>query len=224
MAETRIDSAELQQLRSEVQELRQREAEAKARETEFLSELSHKLRTPITSIKSFSEILLRYPNETPEQKTEFVKIIADETQRLLELLNQTLDARRGKTEPITGIKASNKTVLIVDDEEKILKSFSFYLEKQGYQTLTANSVTEAQDVLQHARPGSIFLDIFLPDGNGYDYCEKLKAAQPERPVILMSAQKQDKDRLRAMTVKADGFIAKPFAFEEVLATLHNLTV
>ena len=180
------------------------------KELQFLSDLSHQLRTPITAIKSFVEILLKYPDESPEQRKEFLTIIQNETQRLLDLLNQRMEARRLELAPLPdhgGSTPQNHPIMVIDDEEKLLQSFCFYMGKENRETLTARSIKEAQILLQQYRPAVIFLDINLPDGNGYDFCEQLKLALPNRPVILISAQKQDKDRLRAMTVKADGFIS-----------------
>jgi CheY-like chemotaxis protein len=224
-------SAGLEKWRSAAEEWQRKYEALSQNHQKLMMELSHKLRTPLTSIKSFAEILSRYPDEKTEQRAEFLQIIQNEAQRMHQMIADLLDTRPdGKTASPSdanpsGAKAkSTPTVLVIDDEENLLKSISYFLDKYKFESLTAPSLAKANQVLQYANPDVIFLDIFLPDGNGYDYCAKLKSAKPKRPVILMSAKGEERNRLKAMEVKADGFIAKPFSFDEVLATLRNLTV
>ncbi len=219
---------ETARLRAEAETWKNKYESLQLEQKKWLLELGHKLRTPLTSIKSFAEILSRYPDEKPAQQTEFLRIILEETQRLNEMLNTALDAAPvvHAKDPSAGhaLPDSQPKILIIDDEENLTKSLTYFLSKRDFHVLTASNLRQAQQVLQYSNPDAIFLDIFLPDGNGYDFCGQLKAAKPKRPVILMSAKSEERNRLRALDVKADGFIAKPFSFDEVVATLHNLAV
>lgn len=112
-------------------------------------------------------------------------------------------------------------ILIVDDEPHIrllLEQTLEDLEDQGVQLLTATNGQEALDVIQAERPQLIFLDVMMPQMNGFDVCEtiKHKLAIPDIYIIMLTAKGQEFDRQKGIDVGADLYMTKPFDPDEVL--------
>ena len=115
-------------------------------------------------------------------------------------------------------KSSKSNVLIVDDTPANLRLLSNMLMEHGYKV---RSVINGQMALMAARaapPDLILLDIRMPDMNGYEVCEALKAeeATADVPIIFISALDETEDKVRAFTAGGVDYVTKPFQFEEVL--------
>ena len=121
-------------------------------------------------------------------------------------------------------------ILIVDDTLANLRVLSSMLTDQGYKVRGVPNGEMALKVAHSAAPELILLDINMPEMNGYEVCEKLKAAEETReiPVIFISALDEVLDKVKAFTAGGVDYITKPFQFEEALArvqthlTLRNL--
>ncbi len=119
-----------------------------------------------------------------------------------------------------------KKVLIVDDEPHILRSLGFVLKKAGYGVLEARSGAEALDVMQQERPELVFLDIMMPELDGYEVCRRIKSRHDLATyVIMLTAKGQQADREEGMAAGADEYMTKPFspsrALQRVQAVLHG---
>ncbi len=120
-----------------------------------------------------------------------------------------------------------KKVLIVDDEPHILRSLGFVLKKAGYGVLEARSGVEALDVIQQERPDLVFLDIMMPELDGYDVCRRIKSRDDlaRTYVIILTAKGQQADREQGLAAGADEYMTKPFspsrALERVQAALQG---
>ena len=119
--------------------------------------------------------------------------------------------------------AANQIILIVDDLPDNLRVLSSTLTQQGYQVRCAKNGSMALMGVQAAPPDLILLDIKMPDMDGYQVCQKLKASHLSRdiPVIFMSALDDVLDKVRAFDVGAVDYITKPFQVEEVLARVKS---
>lgn len=108
--------------------------------------------------------------------------------------------------------ARTKTILLVDQDNAIVKFVTLILENEGYRVFTARDGEEALQKIGQARPDLVLLEIVLPRKNGYQVCRALRADKVLRtlPVVFMSAKSQPSDRFWAKRVGADGFVAKPF--------------
>ncbi len=123
--------------------------------------------------------------------------------------------------PQTGITLED--ILIVDDTLENLRLLSTMLIKQGYNVRKAINGKMALTAVQTVMPDLILLDIMMPEMDGYEVCQRLKANQQTAkiPVIFLSALSEVFDKVKAFEVGAVDYITKPFQFEEVLARVQN---
>jgi DNA-binding response OmpR family regulator len=114
---------------------------------------------------------------------------------------------------------SKRTVLLVDDEPKIVQLVRLYLEKDGYRVLAAKDGLEALELARHKRPDLVLLDLMLPGIDGLDVCRILQA-ESDIPIIMLTAKSTDEDTLIGLELGADDYITKPFNPREVVARVR----
>jgi DNA-binding response OmpR family regulator len=115
-----------------------------------------------------------------------------------------------------GNDSAGATVLVVDDEAKILEIVKSYLEKSGYRALTAGNGREALAALQGSAVSLLLLDLMLPDLSGEELCRKVRAAS-DIPIIMMTAKVEEADIIRGLNLGADDYVTKPFSPRELMA-------
>ena len=123
--------------------------------------------------------------------------------------------------------SASHTILIVDDKLENIEILIRVLERVGFELLVARNGHEVFEVLQHASPNIILLDVMMPDMNGFEVCRRLKADERTRdiPVIFLSALIEHVDKLKGFELGAVDYITKPFQHEEVLARVKtHLTI
>src|ERR671932_1122140 len=120
-------------------------------------------------------------------------------------------------------KTPKGNILIVDDTPENLRLLSNALTEQGYKVRSVINGAMALMGAKAAPPDLILLDINMPQMNGYEVCEALKADEQTReiPVIFISALDEVLDKVKAFAVGGVDYITKPFHFEEVLARVEN---
>jgi two-component system, OmpR family, phosphate regulon response regulator PhoB len=108
-------------------------------------------------------------------------------------------------------------ILVVDDEPDITALVAYHLAKAGYRVSTAARGPEALKAAAEERPDVIILDLMLPGMSGYDVLAELRAKPETRDigVILLTARKQEADRIRGLTLGADDYLTKPFSPAEL---------
>ncbi len=118
---------------------------------------------------------------------------------------------------------SNGYILIVDDQPNNLRLLSTTLSNAGYKVKNAISAQMALMGIQATLPELILLDIMMPDLNGYDLCQQLKASPETQniPVIFLSALDDEDSKLKAFEFGGVDYITKPFQVQEVLARVKN---
>lgn len=112
-----------------------------------------------------------------------------------------------------------KRILIVDDEPQILRFLGHALTAAGYDICTAATAAEALSGARLHRPDLMILDLGLPDMNGKEVIERLRL-ETDIPVIVLSAHDAEMERIMALDLGANDFVAKPFAIGELLARLR----
>lgn len=113
----------------------------------------------------------------------------------------------------------NRTVLVVDDDKKIVELVSLYLKRDGYTVLPAYGGYEALEIARRKRPDLLVLDLMLPEISGTDIC-KLVRAESRVPIIMLTARASDEDKLRGLDLGADDYVTKPFNPRELVARVR----
>ena len=109
-----------------------------------------------------------------------------------------------------------KTILIVDDEQKIVDLLVHNLRREGYNTLEANDGQTAINMAIEQRPDLILLDVMLPRVDGLSVCKKIKNIY-NVPILMVSAKDAELDKIVGLELGADDYITKPFSVREVVA-------
>ena len=109
-----------------------------------------------------------------------------------------------------------KTILIVDDEQKIVDLLVHNLRREGYNTIEANDGQTAIDMAIEQRPDLILLDVMLPRVDGLSVCKKIKNIY-NVPILMVSAKDDELDKIVGLELGADDYITKPFSVREVVA-------
>ena len=112
---------------------------------------------------------------------------------------------------------TQKTVLIVEDEQNIVDILSFNLSREGYDTLEAYDGKDGLDKAVSENPDLILLDVMLPQMNGFDVCRALRAQGSNVPVIILTAREEEADKVLGLEIGADDYITKPFSMRELIA-------
>lgn len=111
-------------------------------------------------------------------------------------------------------------VLVVDDEPAVRESLARSLRFEGYTVAVAGDGVEALGMLPDVRPDAVVLDVMMPRLDGIEVCRRLREAGDRTPVLVLTARDAVRDRVRGLDAGADDYLAKPFAYEELLARLR----
>jgi two-component system phosphate regulon response regulator PhoB len=109
-------------------------------------------------------------------------------------------------------------VLVVDDEPEIVALVAYHLAKAGYRVATASSGQDAIDIARRERPALVVLDLMLPGMSGFEVLEVLRADDNTRDVavLMLTARREEVDRIRGLSLGADDYLTKPFSPQELV--------
>jgi DNA-binding response OmpR family regulator len=113
----------------------------------------------------------------------------------------------------------NRSILVVDDDKKIVDLVAMYLKRDGYSVMPAYDGQEALDTARRRRPDLVVLDLMLPELSGMDVC-KLLRAESRVPIVMLTARAADEDKLRGLDLGADDYVTKPFNPRELVARVR----
>ncbi|WP_165064124.1 response regulator [Marisediminicola senii] len=113
-------------------------------------------------------------------------------------------------------------VLIVDDDDQILKALRINLAARGYSVSLATTGPEALDIAARSRPDLVILDLGLPGFSGIQVIEGLRG-WTQVPILVVSGRSDSADKVDALDAGADDYVTKPFAIDELLARVRALT-
>ena len=111
------------------------------------------------------------------------------------------------------------SILVVDDEREIVRALQHALTAHGYTVLTASSGEEAIQMVTQHRPDLLLLDLLLPGMSGLEVCRQVRATS-NIPIIVLSVKEAERDKVEALDLGADDYVAKPFGMNEVLARVR----
>src|SRR5215218_8270524 len=118
------------------------------------------------------------------------------------------------------MSAHTPQILVADDDPEIRKLLGRYIEGQAFRVLLASSCGELRERIATYQIDLIVLDVKLPDGSGLDTCRDLRAERNTIPIILLTALKEDIDRIIGLEMGADDYLGKPFNPRELVARIR----
>lgn len=112
-----------------------------------------------------------------------------------------------------------RTVMIVDDEPRLVHAVRLYLETEGFRVVGAGDAEEALDRVRTDLPDAILLDVMLPGADGFETLRRLRAVS-NAPVIMLTARDDEADKVRGLQLGADDYVTKPFSQKELLSRIQ----
>lgn len=106
-------------------------------------------------------------------------------------------------------------ILIIEDDRELNKGVSYALGKAGYQPVSAYSLEEGDRYYREKEPDLVLLDINLPDGEGFEFCRRIKESS-SIPVVFLTARDLERDALEGYDAGADDYVTKPFSISILL--------
>ncbi len=113
------------------------------------------------------------------------------------------------------------TVLVVDDDHKLISLVRMYLERDGFQVLSAYDGPQALDLVERHHPGFIILDLMLPRTDGITVCRQIRKTS-NVPILMLTAKVEEVDKLVGLSVGADDYVTKPFSPRELVARVRAI--
>ncbi|MBA8880102.1 response regulator [Phyllobacterium myrsinacearum] len=110
-------------------------------------------------------------------------------------------------------------IMVVDDDAEIRSLLGRYLREQGFRVCVAANRREFDALFAERNPDLLVLDVLLPDGSGLDICRVMRSQRQQVPIILLTALKEDVDRIIGLEIGADDYMSKPFNPRELTARI-----
>ena len=112
---------------------------------------------------------------------------------------------------------SGELILLVDDEPNIIELAQLYLEREGFQVISAVDGEEALDAVEGHRPALMVLDLMLPEMDGLEVCRTLRGNKDPVAILMLTARDEDLDKILGLELGADDYLTKPFNPRELVA-------
>jgi two-component system KDP operon response regulator KdpE len=112
-----------------------------------------------------------------------------------------------------------RRILVVDDEERMVRFIRLNLEHDGFQVTEAYSGSQAIDRLRDTLPEVVLLDVMLPDIDGFEVLQLIREVS-DVPVIMLTAKGEEDDRVRGLELGADDYVTKPFSPRELVSRVR----
>ncbi|MGB4505100.1 MAG: response regulator transcription factor [Syntrophaceticus sp.] len=113
-------------------------------------------------------------------------------------------------------------ILVVDDEEAIVRLVSYNLQKEGFDTLAAADGREAWEIIRREKPDLVVLDIMLPEMDGFALCRLLRQEKILTPILMLTAKDEEIDKVLGLELGADDYLTKPFSPRELVARVKAI--
>ncbi|MBY8979529.1 MAG: response regulator [Candidatus Lokiarchaeota archaeon] len=178
-------------------------------DNQTLTNISHALKEPLTSIKGFSQLLIEnYRDEMEENVFDTIQNIFNQSLLLENKIVTILDNIKTET--------FQYDILLIEDDLATIRLLTSYFESKGFSCKGVVSGTKGLEELANNPPKLVLLDIILPDYSGYDICKRIKASKELQniSVYLLTAIPGSEVEKNLEDSHADGYILKPFDFSD----------
>lgn len=112
-------------------------------------------------------------------------------------------------------------ILLVEDDGSLIDGLEYALKKDGFEVEIARSAKEFGNIYEDGRFDVILLDVSLPDGNGFEICERIRRSS-QVPVLFLTAADEEFNVVRGLDMGGDDYVSKPFRLNELLSRIHSL--
>jgi DNA-binding response OmpR family regulator len=123
------------------------------------------------------------------------------------------------------VAESNKRIVYIEDEQEMIDLVSLILSRKGYEIIGANGGREGLEIVKSELPDLILLDLMMPDLDGWDVYQQLKAEEDTSniPVIVITAKAQNIDKVLGLHIaKVDDYISKPFSPQDLVKSIERV--
>jgi two-component system KDP operon response regulator KdpE len=120
---------------------------------------------------------------------------------------------------MTDIRLKDRRILVVDDEERMVRFIRLNLEHDGFQVIEAFNGTQAINSVRSNLPDLVLLDVMMPDIDGFEVLKIIREVSTV-PVIMLTAKSEEDDRVRGLELGADDYITKPFSPRELVSRVR----
>jgi DNA-binding response OmpR family regulator len=115
-----------------------------------------------------------------------------------------------------------KHILVVEDDPAVGRSLQDGLAREGYAVTWKNTGDDGVSYARDAHPHLIILDVRLPDGSGFDFCRQMRQVGVHQPILILTVQNEEIDKVLGLEVGADDYLTKPYSPRELLAWVRAL--
>ena len=122
---------------------------------------------------------------------------------------------------MNGDGESMKRIFFVEDDLSLINGLSFAIKKQGYEIDVARTSLEAEQLWMNGKYDLVILDVSLPDGSGYDICQKIRKVS-KVPIMFLTAADEETDIIMGLDIGGDDYITKPFKLAVFLSRVNAL--
>ena len=116
----------------------------------------------------------------------------------------------------------SQRLLLIEDDPGVARSLQEGLEREGYDVVWKSTGDEG---VRHARdhgPHLIIMDVRLPDGSGFDFCRRLRELKLRQPILMLTARRDEADKVLGLEMGADDYVTKPYGLRELLSRIRAL--
>jgi len=112
-------------------------------------------------------------------------------------------------------------ILVVEDDDNLLSTLEYNLQKEGYDVVTAIDGAQALDIARSEKPELIILDVMLPKLSGFEVCRILRK-EMTAPILMLTAKIEEVDKIVGLEIGADDYMTKPFSMRELIARVRAM--
>jgi DNA-binding response OmpR family regulator len=112
------------------------------------------------------------------------------------------------------------TILLIEDDPAVARSLIDGLEREGFATLWKATGKDGVEIAARGLAHLILLDVRLPDGSGFDFCRQMRQMGLHQPVLMLTVQSDETDKVLGLEMGADDYITKPFSLRELISRIR----
>jgi len=113
-------------------------------------------------------------------------------------------------------------ILLIEDDPAVACALQDGLQREGYHVQWSNTGAEGISYALDHRPQLVILDVRLPDGSGFDFCRKIREQGLRQPILILTVQRDEIDKVLGLEMGADDYLVKPYSPRELLARVRAL--